>query len=57
MEVSGQLHAPAASPPGKEPLVLIGQEAEFQASNSLSVLLTVFSLIFISAQTDYYVAI
>jgi hypothetical protein len=23
MEVSGQLHAPAASPPGKEPLKLI----------------------------------
>jgi hypothetical protein len=27
MEVSGQLHAPAALPPGKEPLVSIGQEA------------------------------
>jgi hypothetical protein len=27
MEVSGQLHAPAALPPGKEPLVPIGQEA------------------------------
>jgi hypothetical protein len=25
--VSGQLHAPAALPPGKEPLVSIGQEA------------------------------
>jgi len=24
MEVSGQLHAPAALPPGKEPLVAIG---------------------------------
>jgi hypothetical protein len=24
MEVSGQLHAPAALPPGKEPLVPIG---------------------------------
>jgi hypothetical protein len=27
MEVSGQLHAPAASPAGKEPSVSIGQEA------------------------------
>jgi hypothetical protein len=27
MEVSGQLHAPAALPPGKEPLVPIGWEA------------------------------
>jgi len=27
MEVSGQLHAPAALPPEKEPLVLIGYEA------------------------------
>jgi hypothetical protein len=27
MEVSGQLHAPAALPPGKEPLVPIGYEA------------------------------
>jgi hypothetical protein len=27
MEVSGQLHAPATLPPGKEPLVHIGQEA------------------------------
>jgi len=27
MKVSGQLHAPAALPPGKEPLVSIGQEA------------------------------
>jgi hypothetical protein len=27
MEVSGQLHASAALSPGKEPLVLIGQEA------------------------------
>jgi hypothetical protein len=26
MEVSGQLHAPAALPPGKEPLVPIGFE-------------------------------
>jgi hypothetical protein len=25
MEVSGQLHAPAALPPGKEPLVPIGK--------------------------------
>jgi hypothetical protein len=27
MEVSGQLHAPAALPPGKEPLVTTRQEA------------------------------
>jgi hypothetical protein len=27
MEVSGQLHAPAVLPPGKEPLVPIGQDA------------------------------
>jgi hypothetical protein len=27
MEVSGQLHAPAAFPPGKEPLVPSGEEA------------------------------
>jgi hypothetical protein len=27
MEVSGQLHAPAALPPGKEPPVSIGKEA------------------------------
>jgi hypothetical protein len=29
MEVSGQLHAPAALPPGKEPLVPIEQEARW----------------------------
>jgi hypothetical protein len=29
MEVSGQLHAPAALPPGKETLVHIVQEAEW----------------------------
>jgi hypothetical protein len=29
MEVSGQLHAPAALPPGKEPLVRTEQEAEW----------------------------
>jgi hypothetical protein len=27
MEVGGQLHVPAALPPGKEPLVPIGEEA------------------------------
>jgi hypothetical protein len=27
VKVSGQLHAPAALPPGKEPLVPFGQEA------------------------------
>jgi hypothetical protein len=27
MEVNGQLHGPAALPPGKEPLVPIGQES------------------------------
>jgi hypothetical protein len=30
MEVSGQLHAPAALPPGKEPLISIGWEAEWE---------------------------
>jgi hypothetical protein len=29
MEVSGQLHVPAALPPAKEPSVLIRQEAEW----------------------------
>jgi hypothetical protein len=29
MEVSGQLHTPAALPPGKEPLVPTEQEAEW----------------------------
>jgi len=29
MEVSGQLHAPEASPPGKEPLVPFWYEAEW----------------------------
>jgi hypothetical protein len=28
VEVSGQLHAPYAIPPGKEPLVFISQKAE-----------------------------
>jgi hypothetical protein len=32
MEVSGQLHAPAPLPPGKEPLVPIEQEAGWAAS-------------------------
>jgi len=27
MEVSGQIHAPATLPPGKESLVPVGQEA------------------------------
>jgi hypothetical protein len=31
MEMSGQLHAPAALLPGKEPLVLIGWEAAWAA--------------------------
>jgi hypothetical protein len=26
--MSGQLHSPAALPPGKDPLILIGQEAD-----------------------------
>jgi hypothetical protein len=34
MEVNGQLHAPAALPPGKEPLVPIGYEAEWSQSRS-----------------------
>jgi hypothetical protein len=29
MEVSGQLHAPAALPPGKEPLVPVANETVF----------------------------
>jgi hypothetical protein len=29
MEVTGKLHAPAALPPGKEPLVHIGSEARW----------------------------
>jgi hypothetical protein len=28
MEVSSQLHAPVALPPGKEPRLLVGYEAE-----------------------------
>jgi hypothetical protein len=34
MEVSGQLHAPAALPPGKETLVPIGQEAGWAPNNN-----------------------
>jgi hypothetical protein len=34
MEVSGQLHAPAALPPGKEPFVPIGYEAGWPQSLS-----------------------
>jgi hypothetical protein len=34
MEVSGQLHAPAALPPGQEPLVPIGYEAGWAQSRS-----------------------
>jgi hypothetical protein len=34
MGVSGQLHAPAALPPGKEPLVPIGYEAGWAQSQS-----------------------
>jgi hypothetical protein len=30
MQVIGHLHDPAASPPGKEPLVPIGQEAQLK---------------------------
>jgi hypothetical protein len=33
MEVSGQLHASAALPPEKEPLVPIGQEASIWINN------------------------
>jgi hypothetical protein len=33
MEVSGQLHVPAALSPGKGPLVPIGQEAEWAAGH------------------------
>jgi len=34
MEVCGQLHAPARLPPGKEPLVPIGKEAEWVQNGS-----------------------
>jgi hypothetical protein len=34
MEVNGQFHAPAALPPGKEPLVPIGEEAGGPKSRS-----------------------
>jgi hypothetical protein len=34
MEVRGQLHAPATSPPGKEPLLPIGYEAAWSQSRS-----------------------
>jgi hypothetical protein len=34
MKVSGQLHAPDALPPGKEPLVPTGQEAGGPLSSS-----------------------
>jgi hypothetical protein len=34
MEVSGQIHGPTALPPGKEPLVPIGQEAGWDQSRS-----------------------
>jgi len=34
MEVAGQLHEPAALPPGKEPLVSIGQETWWSQSLS-----------------------
>jgi hypothetical protein len=34
MEASGQLHSPAALPPGKEPLVPIGLEAGWAQSRS-----------------------
>jgi hypothetical protein len=34
MEVSGQLHAPDALPPGKEPPVPIGQEAGWAPEKS-----------------------
>jgi hypothetical protein len=35
LEVSGQLHAPAALPPGKEPPVPIGQEVAWTSEASL----------------------
>jgi hypothetical protein len=38
MEVSGQLHAPAALPAGKEPLVPIGQESGMLSISALILL-------------------
>jgi hypothetical protein len=35
LEVSGQLHAPAALPPGKEPPVPIGQEVGWTSGAGL----------------------
>jgi hypothetical protein len=35
MEMSGQLHAPAALSPGKEPLVLFGQKAAWASISGL----------------------
>jgi hypothetical protein len=34
MEVSGQIHDPAALPPGKEPLVATGYKAEWAAEQA-----------------------
>jgi hypothetical protein len=36
MEMSGQLHAPAASPPKKDPQINIGQEAEWAPQSVLT---------------------
>jgi len=38
MEVSGQLHAPAALPPGKEPLVPVEYEAGWPMKYAMLVL-------------------
>jgi hypothetical protein len=35
MEVTVQLHNPAALPPGKEPLVMIGQEGASASLNAV----------------------
>jgi len=38
MEVNGQLHAPAALPPGKEPLVPIEEEAGWAPDDFIALL-------------------
>jgi len=40
MEVSGQLHAPSALPPGKDPPMHIGQEAVWDPRTGLDAVAT-----------------
>jgi hypothetical protein len=46
MEVSGQLHAPAALPPGKESLVPIGYEAGYLTTTVLTHILPKLNIIY-----------